>query len=51
MLVYIPCGMPLMQQTQMSFLQSLAASLSWADLGLSKVCCMEAQNIQGKWQG
>ncbi|KAG1962634.1 DUF4554 domain-containing protein [Pimephales promelas] len=47
MLVYIPCGMPLMQQTQMSFLQSLAASLSWADLGLSKVCCMEAQNIQG----
>ncbi|XP_051715579.1 DUF4554 domain-containing protein isoform X1 [Ctenopharyngodon idella] len=47
MLVYSPCGMPLMQQTQMSFLQSLASSLSWADLGFSKVCCMEAQNIQG----
>uniref|UniRef100_A0A671QK83 Solute carrier family 30 member 9 n=1 Tax=Sinocyclocheilus anshuiensis TaxID=1608454 RepID=A0A671QK83_9TELE len=39
--------MPLMQQTQPSFLQSLATSLSWADLGLSRVCCMEAQNIQG----
>ncbi|XP_016331996.1 zinc transporter 9-like [Sinocyclocheilus anshuiensis] len=47
MLVYSPCGMPLMQQTQPSFLQSLATSLSWADLGLSRVCCMEAQNIQG----
>uniref|UniRef100_A0A8C1YW97 Solute carrier family 30 member 9 n=1 Tax=Cyprinus carpio TaxID=7962 RepID=A0A8C1YW97_CYPCA len=39
--------MPLMQQTQTSFLQSLATSLSWADLGLSRVCCMEAQDIQG----
>ncbi|XP_042594722.1 uncharacterized protein LOC109102381 [Cyprinus carpio] len=47
MLVYSPCGMPLMQQTQTSFLQSLATSLSWADLGLSRVCCMEAQDIQG----
>ncbi|XP_059371904.1 uncharacterized protein LOC132109660 [Carassius carassius] len=47
MLVYSPCGMPLMQQTQTSFLQSLATSLSWADLGLSRVCCMEAQNVQG----
>ncbi|KAK2891021.1 hypothetical protein Q8A67_013664 [Cirrhinus molitorella] len=47
MLVYSPCGMPLMRQTQTSFLQSLATSLSWADLGLSRVCCMEAQNIQG----
>ncbi|KAI2656958.1 Zinc transporter 9 [Labeo rohita] len=43
----IPCGMPLMQQTQTSFLQSLAASPSWADLGLSRVSCMETQNIQG----
>ncbi|XP_056327841.1 DUF4554 domain-containing protein [Danio aesculapii] len=46
-LVYSPCGLPLMQQTQMSFLQSLATSLSWADLGFSKVCCKESQNIQG----
>ncbi|KAF4104911.1 hypothetical protein G5714_014242 [Onychostoma macrolepis] len=46
MLVYSPCGMPLMH-TQTSFLQSLATSLSWADLGLSRVCCMETQNIQG----
>lgn len=50
MLVYSPCGMPLMQQTQTSFLQSLAASPSWADLGLSRVSCMETQNIQGKLQ-
>ncbi|XP_073676319.1 type 2 DNA topoisomerase 6 subunit B-like [Garra rufa] len=47
MLVYTPCGLPLMQQTHTSFLQSLATSLSWADLGLSRVSCMEAQNIQG----
>lgn len=46
-LVYSPCGLPLMQQAQMSFLQSLATSLSWADLGLSKVCCKDSQNIQG----
>ncbi|XP_051505141.1 DUF4554 domain-containing protein [Myxocyprinus asiaticus] len=44
MVVYSPSGMPL---TQMSFLQSLATSLSWGDLGLSKVSCTEAQTIQG----
>nr|XP_055033736.1 DUF4554 domain-containing protein [Misgurnus anguillicaudatus] len=45
--VYSPCGMPLMLQTQMTFLQSLATSLSWADLGVSKVSCMDAQTFQG----
>ncbi|XP_052005698.1 DUF4554 domain-containing protein [Xyrauchen texanus] len=47
MVMYSPSGMPLMLQTQISFLQSLATSLSWEDLGLSKISCMEAQTIQG----
>uniref|UniRef100_A0A673G6N3 Zgc:195212 n=1 Tax=Sinocyclocheilus rhinocerous TaxID=307959 RepID=A0A673G6N3_9TELE len=42
--IRISFSMPLMQQTQTSFLQT---SLSWADLGLSRVCCMGAQSIQG----
>uniref|UniRef100_A0A8C1LIC9 Zgc:195212 n=1 Tax=Cyprinus carpio TaxID=7962 RepID=A0A8C1LIC9_CYPCA len=36
----IACGMPLMQQTQMSFLQSLATSTSW-DLCVLNVECVE----------
>ncbi|KAI7801768.1 hypothetical protein IRJ41_017660 [Triplophysa rosa] len=47
MLVYSPCGMPLIHHRHMTFLQDLATSLSWADLAISEVSCMEAQTIEG----
>lgn len=42
LLVYSPSGVPLMQgesEMQLSFLQSMADSLPWGELGLPQVRC------------
>lgn len=49
LLVYSPSGVPLMRgEHELSFLQSLADSLPWGDLGLPQVCCTQTHTAHGK---
>ncbi|XP_060782719.1 proton-coupled zinc antiporter SLC30A9, mitochondrial [Neoarius graeffei] len=48
LLVYSPSGIPLMRgEHELSFLQSLADSLPWGDLGLPQVCCTQTHTAHG----